>query len=107
MNELLFYFACIPFRVLLGFFITTFYYRDSVHIVGTIVAIVIATGFIRKILTRPKTGFFGGVVWWQRLRYMHVVVWYTVAALIFNKIPWAGWVIVLDAIPGFFLKAQQ
>ena len=48
-------------------------------------------------------------MWWHKLRYLHVLTWATVGALLIDGqvSRWAGVLIVFDILPGLLIRITQ
>lgn len=113
---------CIPARLSVALALLLFHRSDAVRTAFAAIAILLSADFVYQIgknfyattgtctdrllraSTRPyaQHGFFKGVVWWHRLRYLHVLTWALVAALLITDTvtEWAGVVVALDVLPG-------
>lgn len=68
MLDSLFYFGCIPSRILYAILVNTYPRLWFLNL-------IIATYFFYKYLTwRGEKGFFGGVLWWNNMRLVHSIV---------------------------------
>lgn len=112
---------CIPVRIFIGLIIffchEILFLRVIMILASTTVSIVTAYKICRNFYlnkgetctvrlctaNKVETGIlFGGTVWWHKLRYIHVVTWVSVAAILLedssSKLP--GIIALLDILPG-------
>lgn len=101
----LFWTVCVPVRVgvATAALVVGAYAPHLLRYVGVYAALT-AAGFAwnaaRACAGGKRTGGFGGVVWWTRLRYVHVALWATCAALALQRVRWAGAFLAADALLG-------
>jgi hypothetical protein len=101
---LLFLFGCIPTRLLFTYIAKT----GSVYVkkISGLIAFIIATGFMYIYLTGSRnTGFEtgGAPIWWNNLRPVHSLFYYTFAFMIYFKYYSDAWkVLLLDTMIGLF-----
>lgn len=68
MLDKLFYFGCVPTRILYAVVLNKYPILWFLNL-------IIATYFLYAFLTwRGKKGFFGGVLWWNNMRLVHSIV---------------------------------
>ena len=107
----LFLLVCVPVRAGFGAAVLLLP-RAALPYAGAVAA-AIALGFVSSIARgRAGTlvhGGFGGVVWWARLRPVHLVAWAAAAALLFARAPqpYAGLVLLADALLGALAGAAH
>lgn len=98
---LLFLLGCIPVRL---FFVFLAYKFPKILPILGYLALIPATGFLLIFLTGSrKTGpeVFGGKIWWNWLRPIHSLLYFTFAYLAINKVHKYAWrVLLLDVLIG-------
>lgn len=128
---------CVTVRLMFALIIYFMHRWTFVRYASAGIAIVFSSGFVYKISKNAnlnsnrstlwerfttanphERGFFGGIVWWHNLRYMHAVLWAIVAALLivdndcmyvsdtFQESHLAGALVAIDVIPGILLRAS-
>ena len=101
MRVALFFFVCIPVRLalaLIAMHLPTAPPR-ALHIFAAY-CILVALGFVGKIIENPPLGGFGGPVWWQKHRYVHVVSYVTTTILLYTHVTYAYIPLLFDALFG-------
>lgn len=121
---------CIPARIAIALILVFFQDVNFVRFFMASVSIVFSVGFAFKIgrnvylhngasysarfctANSKEKGFFSGTVWWHHLRYVHVLTWGFVAALLIegSASEWAGAIALADILPGLltkWIKAQR
>lgn len=117
------YLRCITVRFLLSATLFFGYNSEIIRTSFTIISFIFAMGFVFKIMNNfhlvegsifqrlfetntVEKGFFGGTVWWHRLRYLHVVFWSLVGIfLLVKELQTYAWIFVaIDVLPGLFIK---
>ncbi len=101
---LLFLFGCIPTRLLFTYIAKT----GSTYVkkLSGLIAFIIATGFMYIYLTGSRksgieTG--GAPIWWNNMRPLHSLLYYTFAFMIYFKYYSDAWkVLFLDTMIGLF-----
>ena len=101
MRVALFFFVCIPVRFTLALIAMNLPTapRWALHIFAAY-CILVALGFVGKIIENPPLGGFGGPVWWQKHRYVHVVSYVTSAILLYTNVTYAYIPLLFDALFG-------
>ncbi len=100
MNKLLFLFGCIGFRLLISFIIKNI--SKKYLPICSYITILPAIGFILLYLSnlRIKKGAFNNIVWWNKLRPIHGVMYLLFSIYAFKKETFAWKILLLDAILG-------
>ena len=108
----LFWMICIPLRVTICFLLTLLLYHfeteDAVRFAVAGYLFLTALGFIfsavlQAIGTKQKGGL-GGKIWWTTLRYAHISIYVTTAALVLLKVQYIPLLLLLDIFFGIFGK---
>ena len=100
-----FWLMCIPIRIciaLAAFWLTSLpekYGRGVYWLVGGYASIT-TLGFTYSAIRQNTRGGLGGVIWWSRVRIVHIVVWMTTAALCFYQLRGAGAFLFIDVFIG-------
>jgi hypothetical protein len=102
--------ACIPTRTILS--ILAFKTPDipNIKVPLAIILTLIAIGFmVIYIFDLRKTGIEvgGGLIWWNKLRPLHSIMYFLAAYLVFHDQRTSGHVLAIDAVIGliaFLLK---
>ena len=120
----LYFTRCVPARITIAAIIVFFQDVTFVRFFMAGVSIVFSAGFAFKIgrnfylhddascyarmctANTKEKGFFGGTVWWHPFRYIHVITWGAIAALLLENTAtqWAGIIALVDILPGLFTK---
>ena len=117
---------CIPVRLSLALILLLFHSSVAVRITFASAAIYFSlnaiyqigknfyfntgscTDRLLKTSTQPHVqhGFFKGIGWWHKLRYLHVLTWALVAMLLLTDTAaeWAGVVVAMDVLPGLIKR---
>ena len=116
------YVWCVTVRFIISMILYFGYNSREIRAVATVISSVFALGFAYKIgrnfylmegsflkrifgTNTIEKGFFGGKVWWHRLRYIHVVSWTLVVIFMNIGLEKYAWVFVfVDVMPGLYLK---
>lgn len=101
--ERLFWFVCVPVRTLLGgvALVTGLRFPDIALPLLAVYTAVTSSGFLYNAilsLRGQKTeGGLGGSVWWNRIRWLHILTWASSCTLAALAVPWAGALLLVDA----------
>jgi hypothetical protein len=111
MNRLtiLFWLVCIPIRLVISATVKYIPLRYLPFI--TVVVFPVSLTWFIKFLTFTPTvslGGFGQIVWWNRMRLLHAIVWGTVGVMALNRSSYTYSGLVFDVLMGiggwFMLK---
>jgi hypothetical protein len=104
-RRFLFWSVCIPVRVaiavatlVVGYLVPR--WLPLVAVYATATAHGFAYNAALTLAGRKTHGGLGGLVWWADVRWVHIATWSATAALAFARVPWAGGVLVADALVG-------
>jgi hypothetical protein len=101
----MYWLMCIPMRIciaLVAFWLTSLpdqHGRIVYWLVGGYASIT-TLGFTYSAIKKNTRGGLGGVIWWSRVRIVHIMVWVVTAALCFHQVRGAGAFLFLDAFLG-------
>lgn len=110
----LFWAVCIPVRLAIAVSLTILLlYTDTqslniaVAVYLWITAFFFAVNIVRAKLGWKTEGGLGGIVWWNYLRYVHVLTYATTGALVFLDIDYGPLVLLLDIGVGIIGKLRH
>jgi len=81
----LFYFACLPTRLLFALLPLSYLYVSAPYAARVSTAaffLILSSGFLFNYASHKRTGFLGGTVWWQANRVWHMCAFSNAAFLL-------------------------
>lgn len=105
----LFWFACIPVRFIIGLVATALSYSNVsnrkmllqfLEIYALVTASVFGINIIRSSRGCKRTGGLGGDVWWNRSRFVHVLLWALSGFLFVQNVTGSGIPLLVDSLFG-------
>lgn len=100
-NMVKFWGICIPIRLSIGIFVLWLGYNyNYISRFLAIYTAITTLGHLERVIRDPKFGMSGGPMWWSRVRYIHVLLWFTTTILLALGFEWAGYFLIGDAILG-------
>jgi hypothetical protein len=97
----LFLTLCIGARVLFAY-LSHKINKEYLPVLG-IIAIVVATGFIRNFLTKKKVGSFGQDVWWNDIRPIHALIYFLFGLMSLQKFDHSYVLLLIDVCIGLYV----
>ena len=107
----LFRFGCVPARLLIA---SVLFYALETDDTGNAklvtqiylftTAFIFTINMIRTILGTKTLGGFGGKVWWNELRYVHIIIYTLTAILVSLDVRYSILILYLDVIIGAVLS---
>ena len=93
--------VCVPIRVLIayGTYRLAPFYPVPTAIALGLVGIGFGQAYVRGDPAKDK-GFFGGAVWWHRLRLLHSLLYAVAAVLAWERSPYAWAPLAIDVLTG-------
>ena len=100
-NMFKFWAFCITTRLSIGIFLLWLGYNyNYISRFFAIYTGITTLGHIERVVADPKFGVSGGPMWWSRVRYIHVLLWFSTTVLLAFGFEWAGSLLIGDAILG-------
>lgn len=102
----LFWGVCIPVRIAVGVIALVAGLYMPLYALPLLALYTGATtlGFLHNaalaLRGQKSRGVFGGIVWWNRVRWVHIALWATTCVLAMAKIRWAAALLLVDAFIG-------
>lgn len=101
----LFWFGCVPARILIGFLALYFTFNVQTEwaysLVGaltSVVAQVFLLNIVLFLLGSTRKGGFGGTIWWNDKRFVHFGMYTACAVTAFMRWPYSGTFLIADAL---------
>lgn len=77
------FFLCLMIRTMIA---VSFALATTPRLLANVLSVFVCFGLVyQALVVRPKTGFFGGLVWWNTLRWVHIILWGLAAGLFLTQ----------------------